>query len=73
MFLRILQKYFLDPTGSLDPAVAATYGYTVAFAVSAGLFGLGFILAVGLLPSGRRLADLNQHELSASMEASRLP
>jgi hypothetical protein len=27
------------------PAIAATHGYTVAFGVSAGLLGLGFILA----------------------------
>src|SRR6266702_5183508 len=42
----------------LAPAIAATHGYTVAFGVSAGLLGLGFILAIVLLPSRRRLADL---------------
>src|SRR5438132_6455420 len=47
-----------NPTGPLAPAIAATYGYTIAFGVSAGLLGLGFILAVVLLPSRRRLADL---------------
>ena len=42
----------------LAPAIAATHGYTIAFGVSAGLLGLGFILAIVLLPSRRRLADL---------------
>ena len=45
-------------TGPLAPAIAATHGYTVAFAVSAGIFGLGVILAIVLLPSQRRLAEL---------------
>ena len=36
---------------ALAPAVAATHGYTMAFAVSAGVLGLGVILAVVLLPS----------------------
>jgi EmrB/QacA subfamily drug resistance transporter len=40
------------------PLIAATHGYTVAFAVSAGIFGLGVILAIVLLPSRQRLADL---------------
>jgi hypothetical protein len=44
-------------TSPLASAIAATYGYTVAFGVSAGLLGLGFILAIVLLPSRRRLAD----------------
>ena len=39
-------------------AIAATYGYTIAFGVSAGLLGLGFILALALLSSRRRLAAL---------------
>jgi EmrB/QacA subfamily drug resistance transporter len=42
----------------LAPAIAATHGYTIAFAISAGLLGLGFILAILLLPSKRRLAAL---------------
>ena len=37
---------------------AATHGYTVAFGVSAALLGLGLILAIILLPSNRRLAEL---------------
>jgi hypothetical protein len=45
-------------TGALAPAIAATHGYTLAFAVSAALLGLGVILAVVLLPSRRRLAEL---------------
>jgi len=45
-------------TGRLAPAIAATHGYTVAFAVSAGIFGLGVILAIVLLPSRQRLAEL---------------
>jgi EmrB/QacA subfamily drug resistance transporter len=42
----------------LAPAIAATRGYTVAFAVAAGLLGIGAIVAVVLLPSRRRLAEL---------------
>ena len=45
-------------TGPLAPAAAATHGDTVAFAVSAGIFGLGVILAILLLPSRDRLAEL---------------
>jgi hypothetical protein len=45
-------------TGPLAPAIAATHGYTTAFAVSAGIFGLGVILAIVLLPSRQRLATL---------------
>jgi EmrB/QacA subfamily drug resistance transporter len=48
----------LHHTGPLAPAVAATRGYTVAFAISAGLLGIGAIVAVVLLPSRRRLAEL---------------
>src|SRR6266480_1678077 len=43
--------------GPQTQAIAATFGYTVAFGVSAGLLGLGFILAIVLLPSRRPLAD----------------
>jgi EmrB/QacA subfamily drug resistance transporter len=42
----------------LAPAIAATRGYTQAFAVAAGLLGIGAIVAVVLLPSRRRLAEL---------------
>ena len=47
-------------TSPLAPAVAAIHGYTLAFAISAGLLGLGFILAVVLLPSKRRLEELRK-------------
>ena len=47
-------------TSPLAPAIAATHGYTIAFGVSAGLLGLGFILAIVLLPSRGRLADLRE-------------
>ncbi|MPV88208.1 MFS transporter, partial [Georgenia ruanii] len=47
-------------TSPLAPAIAATHGYTVAFGVSSGLFGLGFVLAIVLLPPRRRLADVNE-------------
>jgi len=45
-------------TGTLAPAIAATRGYTTAFTVAAALLGLGVILAVVLLPSRHRLAEL---------------
>jgi EmrB/QacA subfamily drug resistance transporter len=45
-------------TSPLAPAIAATHGYTTAFTVSAVLLGLGFILAIVLLPSKRQLAEL---------------
>ena len=52
-------------TSPLAPAIAATHGYTTAFAVSAGLLGLGFILAIVLLPSRRRLAELRAASAAA--------
>jgi len=45
-------------TSALAPAIAATHGYTLAFAVAAALLGLGVILAVVLLPSRSRLEEL---------------
>ena len=39
-------------------AAAATHGYTLAFAISAALFGVGMLLSLVLLPSKRRLAEL---------------
>ncbi len=53
-------------TGPLAPATAATHGYTVAFAVSAGIFGLGVILAITLLPSRQRLAELRAAAATAA-------
>ena len=44
----------------LAPAIAATHGYTTAFAVSAALLGLGFILTIVLVHSKRRLAELRE-------------
>src|SRR5438874_3584231 len=44
--------------GRQTQAMAATYGYTVAFGVSAGLLVLGFILAIVLVPSRREIADV---------------
>ncbi|HEY2060821.1 MAG TPA: MFS transporter [Amycolatopsis sp.] len=47
--------YLADhPGGPQAAPIAATHGYTVAFGVSAGLLGLGFVLALALLPSRRR-------------------
>jgi len=46
------------PTGPEATAIAATHGYTITFGVSAGLLGLGTILAIVMLPSRRRLVDL---------------
>ena len=45
-------------TGAQAAAVAATHGYTMAFTVSAGVLGLGVILAIVLLPSRHRLEEL---------------
>jgi hypothetical protein len=45
-------------TGPLAPAIAATHGYTTAFTVAAAILGFGVIIAVVLLPSRRRLADV---------------
>ena len=59
-------------TGPLAPAIAATYGYTVAFAVSAGIFSLGVILAIVLLPSRQRLAELRA-AAAAAAEAAPAP
>ena len=57
-------------TSPLAPAAAATHGYTVAFAVSAALLGLGFILAIVLLPSKRRLAELRSAAAPVPVTAS---
>ena len=54
----------------LAPAIAATHGYTVAFGVSAGLLVLGFILAIVLLPSKRRLAELRSAAATAEQAAA---
>ena len=59
------------PASPEAAAIAATHGYTIAFGVSAGLLGLGFILAIVLLPSRRRLADLR--DTSAATPATSGP
>jgi EmrB/QacA subfamily drug resistance transporter len=59
--------------GPLAPAVAATHGYTVAFTVSAALLGLGFILAIVLLPSKHRLAELRNATAAAPAAAAPAP
>ncbi len=60
-------------TSPLAPAVAATHGYTVAFTVSAALLGLGFILAIVLLPSKRRLTELRNAAATAPAAAAPAP
>jgi MFS family permease len=61
-------------TGPLAPAIAATHGYTVAFAVSAAVLGLGVILAIVLLPSRHRLEELrNPPPEPAPAAAARAP
>jgi EmrB/QacA subfamily drug resistance transporter len=57
-------------SGPLAPAVAATHGYTVAFTVAAALLGLGFILAILLLPSKHRLEQLRRAEATATPAAA---
>ena len=44
--------------GPLAPAVAAVHGYSVAFTVSAALFGVGALVAALLLPPRRRIQEL---------------
>ncbi len=51
--------------GRLAPVTAAVHGYSVAFAVSAALFGVGALIAVVLLPSRRRLAELHNAALTS--------
>ena len=62
-------------TGRLAPATtpAAVHGYTVAFAVSAALFGIGALTAVLLLPSRRRLQELRNTEPTASAAPAASP
>lgn len=59
--------------GPLAPAIAATRGYTLAFAVSAGLLGLGFVLAVVLLPSRHRLEELRSAAATPAPAAAPAP
>jgi EmrB/QacA subfamily drug resistance transporter len=60
--------------GPQAPAIAATHGYTVAFAVSATVLGVGAILAIVLLPSRHRLEELrNPPPARAPVAAARAP
>ena len=59
--------------GPLAPAIAATYGYTTAFTVSAGIFGFGVILAIVLLPSKQQLAELRAAAEAAPRAATPAP
>jgi len=60
-------------TGPLAPAIAATHGYTTAFTVSAGVFGLGVILAILLLPSKHRLDELRKAAAAATPAPASVP
>jgi EmrB/QacA subfamily drug resistance transporter len=57
---------------ALTLATASTHGYTLAFTISAALLGLGAILAIVMLPSRRRLAELSSEatDLAAPQPAA---
>jgi EmrB/QacA subfamily drug resistance transporter len=62
--------------GALAPAAAAVHGYTVAFWVSAALFGVGALVAVLLLPPRRRMQELWNAPLTEAADdaaAARVP
>ena len=59
--------------GRLAPATAAVHGYSVAFTVSAALFGVGALVAVLLLPSRRRLEERRNVALATSAESTASP
>jgi EmrB/QacA subfamily drug resistance transporter len=59
--------------GPLAPAIAATHGYTVAFAASAVLFGLGLVLALVLLPTKPRLEQLRAAASASLATQSEVP
>jgi EmrB/QacA subfamily drug resistance transporter len=61
------------PAGQLAPATAAVHGYSVAFTVSAALFGLGALLAALLIPSRQRLTELRNAALAGSPAAAASP
>jgi EmrB/QacA subfamily drug resistance transporter len=65
-------------TGPQAAANAAVHGYTVAFAISAGLFGVGVIVAATVLPSRHRLEELRNQAaghtpVPAAAEPARTP
>ena len=49
---------------------AATHGYTVAFAISAGTFALGAVMGALLFPSKKRIAELREANAGAATAAS---
>jgi hypothetical protein len=51
---------------ALTQATAAVHGYTLAFSVSAGILGVGVILAITLLPSRHRLEELRDQAAAAT-------
>jgi len=59
--------------GRLAPATAAVHGYSVAFMVSAALFGVGALVAVLLLPSRRKLEELRNSEPAPDAAAAASP
>jgi EmrB/QacA subfamily drug resistance transporter len=60
-------------TSPLAPAIAATHGFTVAFAIAAGLLAFGCILAVVLLPAKHRLDELRNAAAAAAAAAPAQP
>ncbi len=60
-------------TGRLAPAVAATRGYTTAFAIAAAILALGVIVAIVLLPSRRPLAELSAGAAEATAAPEQQP
>ena len=64
--LTATSAYLVAHHGSpLSPVTAAVHGYTVAFAISAILFGVGAVTTAILLPSRRRDAQLRNAALSS--------
>src|SRR5260370_10846708 len=59
--------------GRLAPATAAVHGYSVAFTVSAALFGVGALVAAPLLPSRRRLEELRNAAPAARAQTAATP
>src|SRR5438105_1816432 len=53
--------------------IAATYGYTIAFGVSAVLLVIGFTVTIILVPSRQRLADLRGAGAGAAIPAPPAP
>jgi MFS family permease len=53
-------------TTTRAPAIAATHGYTLAFAISAALLGLGCILAIVLLPSNHKFVEFRAAATTAA-------